>query len=61
MVHYFDKNHGKVYKYIVKAIIITGLRYKYLKDFFKWKFNKNKSFLNNSKIYKDTIKMVSTK
>jgi GT2 family glycosyltransferase len=57
MLHYFQKNHGKKKKLIVKYILIVGLRFRLLKNLiFNNKTGKITNAENN-KIYKDTIKM----
>lgn len=58
MLHYFEKNHGNGKKNIVKFILIIGLNFRRLKEvIFSILHIKNHS-KQNTKIYKDTIKMV---
>lgn len=57
MLHYFEKNHGKFKKFIVKCILVTGLRYRIMRDYLKFGKNKDVAYYNNIKTYKNTIKM----
>ncbi len=57
MLHYFEKNHGKLKKFIVKCILVIGLRFRIIRDYFKSGKNKDAAYYNNIKIYKNTIKM----
>ncbi|QAT41045.1 glycosyltransferase family 2 protein [Clostridium sp. JN-9] len=57
MLHYFEKNHGKGQKLAVKFILIIGLTYRLIRDFFKYKITRNEICHSNLKAYKNTIKM----
>lgn len=57
MIYYFEKNHGKFKKFIVKRILIIGLRFRIARDYFKFRKNRNDIYYENLKIYKNTIKM----
>lgn len=57
MLHYFEKNHGTFKKNIVRLILILGLRFRIIRDYFKYINNKDDAYYENLRIYKNTIKM----
>jgi GT2 family glycosyltransferase len=58
MLKYFRKNHGESKENIVRTILILGLKYRILRDYILFKFERNKDYIDVSKIYRNTIKAI---
>lgn len=61
MIYYFEKNHGKVQKYIIKILLLVNMIFKSIKDFFITLFTSDKSKKGNLRIYKKTMIMILKK